>query len=137
MWRIFISLINSDHKFNVSLFRFVVVGLLMNLCYFLLYLGFVYLYSSVFLAALASYFFVLPATYFMSSRWTFDSQNRPAFGKGLIYFSAVYLSSGVIMAAIIGLLTNLGVDYRLSWCFGTFYAASHNFLLSKYLVFNE
>jgi putative flippase GtrA len=137
MWRIFISVINVDHKFNVNLFRFVVVGLLMNLCYFLLYLGFVYLYSSVFFAALASYFLVLPATYFMSSRWTFDSQNRPVFGKGLIYFLAVYLSSGVIMAAIIGLLTNLGVDYRISWCFGAFYAVSHNFLLSKYLVFKE
>lgn len=39
------------------------------------------------------------------------------------------------MAAITGLLAGMGVDYKLSWFFGAFYAVAHNFLLSKYLVF--
>ena len=118
-------------------FRYIIVGLLANGLYFALYVWLYRLLASAFFASLAAYLATLAFSYALSSNWTFVNPKALSPSKRRITFAGVYVSSAIIMAFIIETLSDIGLDYRLSWLFGTGYAVIHNFILSKNLVFKS
>lgn len=118
-------------------FRYITVGLLANGLYFVLYVLFYRLLASAFFASLAAYLATLVFSYALSSNWTFVNPKTLSPSQRRIRFAGVYGSSAVIMAFVIEALSDIGLDYRLSWLFGTGYAVIHNYILSKHLVFKS
>ncbi len=58
--------------------------------------------------------------------------------KNVIRFFFIYLIGGLGMSLLIELIDNVtGVDYRISWFFGAFFAVINNFFGLKYFVFNK
>jgi len=120
--------------FKKDFIRFGIVGISANLIYFTIYASLFKTGLHIFVVALVSYAISLVFTYKLSINWTFDVKNLDN-RKYKFRFSAVYFSSGIIMAGLITILVNQELDHRVAWLAGAIYAIIHNYVLSKYYTF--
>jgi putative flippase GtrA len=122
---------------NLALTRYILVGIGSNLINFV---SFYILYAtgiSLFISSGLGYSAGLIFSYHFGRIWVFGFKYHVT-KKNIICFFFVYLIGGLGMSSLIELIDNLtGVDYRISWVFGAFFAAINNFFGLKYFVFNR
>ena len=111
------------------------MGIGSNLINFLIYQMLYYLGLKLFLASLIGYSVGLVVSYTLARVWIFGQ--KFASSRALVLsFLLVYMVGGVGMSLLIVFLTIiLGIDFRISWTIGAFFAVVNNFCGQKFFVF--
>jgi putative flippase GtrA len=122
---------------NLALTRYLLVGIGSNLINFVSYYIFYTIGISLFISSGLGYSTGLIFSYHFGRIWVFGIKYNIT-KKNVIRFFFVYLIGGLGMSLLIELIDkSTGVDYRISWFFGAFFAAINNFFGLKYFVFKK
>ena len=115
--------------------KFIYVGMVSNLINFFFFYITYELIKSLLFSSFFGYSLGLLFSYLGGRFWVFNKSNEKSL-KRFFIFVIVYLVGGLGMSLIISFCSNsLYFDYRISWLFGTSFAATNNFIGQKYLVF--
>jgi putative flippase GtrA len=121
----------------LALARYLFVGIGSNLINFVSFYIFHAIGISLFMSSGLGYSVGLIFSYHFGRIWVFGLRYNVT-KKNVIRFFFIYLIGGLGMSLLIELIDNVtGVDYRISWFFGAFFAVINNFFGLKYFVFNK
>ena len=116
--------------------RFIIIGIISTLINFTTYYILVNFANSVRISSLIGYIAGLINSYYFGKRWVFSYKNKTNINS-ITKFTFIYLIGGLVMTTIITKSYNLGIDYKISWFFGTLFSTINNFLGCKYFVFKS
>jgi putative flippase GtrA len=115
--------------------RFLMMGLLSNAINFCVYYVLINININLSLSSILGYVAGLMCSYNLGRVWVFGKR-FDINSKSILWFAVVYLLGSIWMTGIINLMvTNLFIDYKISWIFGAGAAAVNNFLGMKFLAF--
>ena len=89
------------------------------------------------IASLIGYSIGLLNSFFLSQIWVFKQKSFFRWDKSLILFAIIYMIGGLEMTIIINLGIKVLNNYRIAWFIGALFAASNNYLASKYFLFSK
>ena len=117
--------------------RFLLMGVLSNAINFAVYYAFINFNVNLSLSAILGYVAGLICSYHLGRVWVFG-QRFDINSKSILFFGIVYFLGLVWMTGIINLMvTNLSIDYKISWIFGAGAAAVNNYLGMRFLAFSK
>ena len=124
-------------KNNVQIIKFVISGLLATLFNFFVYNLIFLLFNNLILASLSGYFSGLIISFLFAKFWVFQNNSERKVVKLFFIFCLIYFFGALGMTLIIIFLNEILNNHKISWFFGTLFAAFNNYLGSKYLLFEK
>ena len=124
-------------KNKIQIFKFGLVGLgstILNFCIYSIVYNFTLVIN---LASFIGYICGLMNSFYFSDNWVFTRSKNKKTDYALFLFGAIYFLGGLEMALIINFVDKLIENHKFAWVCGALVAAMNNYLLSKYLLFDE
>ena len=134
---VFLDLIRFLKKNKIQILKFALVGLGSTLLNFCIYSIVYYLTSIINLASILGYFSGLINTFYFSNNWTFTNSRYKNINYTLLLFVFIYFMGGLEMTLIINFVDKFIENHRIAWICGISFAATNNYLCSKYLLFHD
>lgn len=120
-------------KLHREIFGFLIAGIIANLVSFITYIVLIkYFLNSILISAVIGQSFGVISNYIFNSRLVFKKKLKSR-KKGI--YLTYYLSTIYIVGKCIEIITNYGLDYRLSWLICVLSAAFLNFIFLKLIAF--
>jgi putative flippase GtrA len=117
--------------------KFVITGILANIINFIFYFLFFNFGATVNLSSIIGYISGLTVSFYFSKTWVFEEQKNSTLRMYSNFF-LIYALGGLGMTILIDYFTNhYFLDFKISWIFGTLFAAINNFLGLKFIVFKN
>jgi putative flippase GtrA len=121
-----------------DLIRFLIVGIGSNILNYGVYEAIYRTEGTVAVASILGYLIGLINSYYFGKIWAFKKkksiEDRPL--SEIFRFCCVYAVGGAVMSFItFGSKQIFGLDYRLCWLLGAFFAFINNYAGSKWIVF--
>ena len=125
----------NKKKLYIEIFGFLIAGIIANLVSFLTYIVLIkYFLNSILTSAILGQIFGVISNYIINSRFVFKKRIN---STKKILFLTYYLSAIYIVGKFIEIITNYGLDYRLSWLIGVLSATFFNFTFLKLIAFKR
>ena len=125
----------NEKKLHTEIFGFLIAGIIANLISFLTYIVLIkYFLNSILTSAILGQIFGVISNYIINSRFVFKKRIN---STKKILFLTYYLSAIYIVGKFIEIITNYGLDYRLSWLIGVLSASFFNFTFLKLIAFKR
>ena len=125
----------NKKKLHTEIFGFLIAGIIANLISFLTYIVLIkYFLNSILISAILGQIFGVISNYIINSRFVFKKRIN---STKKILFLTYYLSAIYIVGKFIEIITNYGLDYRLSWLIGVLSATFFNFTFLKLIAFKR
>tara|TARA_B100000242_G_C42949580_1_gene440328 strand:+ start:282 stop:656 length:375 start_codon:yes stop_codon:yes gene_type:complete len=122
-------------KIRKQILGFLFAGSSANLVSFLFYsLSFKVFNQSVFISSITGQSLGLLTNYLINSRVVFKKNLKV---KKKFIFLSYYLTTIFLVGKFTNFLTNISIEYRLSWLIAVAIAAMCNFLFVKFIAFND
>ena len=124
-------------KNKIQISRFLLVGVFSSILNFLVY-KLIYIFTSnINLSSILGYCTGLLNSFLFSSKWVFTNYRYISLDKAFILFASIYIMGGIEMTITINILYKLIDNHIIAWICGACFAATNNFLFSKYLIFKD